>query len=99
MVVVVVVVVVVLVVVAADWYLVECYIFTSYELSYVAAPLNYKFCRGSEELHKEQATVLRLISHELTSSALRQMYHRLAMHRVCRVFRMHAFVIVHLLLR
>ena len=87
MVVVVVVVVVVLVVVAADWYLVECYaqrfqcvmachIFTSYELSYVAALLNYKFCRGSGELHKEQAIVLRLISHELTSSTLRQMYHR-----------------------
>ena len=44
--------VVVLVVVAADWYLVECYMFTSYELSYVAALLNYKFCRGSGELHK-----------------------------------------------
>ena len=39
---------------AADWYLVECY--AQDELSYVAALLNYKFCRGSGELHKEQRT-------------------------------------------
>ncbi len=88
-----------------------CHIFTSYELSYVSALVNYNFCRGPGKLQKEQGRTRqcsttdncaqyetfnrhfcarsrncsRLISHELTSSTLRQRYHRQAMLRVCRV--------------
>ena len=48
-----------------------CHIFTSYELSYVAALLNYKFCRGSGELHKEQGRPVNVLQQATVLSVKR----------------------------